>query len=346
MDNLRELLADRVAREKYENELHQLLRRGELAALEKVVFDGFKSNPSPFSEICSKITPDSIQLLGWDELIADIVTFEASDHPRFDKEERHVTAIGFDLVARKDQALDDNGEVYEIFEPVMQAFFYNDSAYDFSNKTIEEISTECLTEAYAWGGMLVGSSFVLEFLGFSNLIEAFEKAEQHYDGPTLYSPQDYPGKFLADWFIYLRIYQALQAQLKTIGLPRKMPVIFSQIDFASHIGVVFDCDRTASHEVRTNEILRERAQTFAALSKVKLERNIEQFHSNRDFVKSLPPRIFRNRIQKLTGKTITDGFSFAMKLNKIPLIKPLDKMSDKQFEHMISEYQKQWLSNH
>ena len=186
-------------------------------------------------------------------------------------------------------------------------------------------------------------TYSLQIVGFRKIIEENSNFYKRNGNQNAYLNNDYAGKFLSEWLIYLRLYQALKHQLEKVGLHRPMPVIFSQNEFGSHFGVVFDCRKVVDHQSRTAEILRERATARADRSKAQLAQNVELLRSNREFIKSLPKRLFRNRVQKITGESIVKSFQVTMDTHNLTIPKPLDKMTDKQFENAISIYQENWL---
>ncbi len=331
MEHLRQRLADRKTREAYENYLHQLLRLGEASKLDGLISQGFKLYPSEFSSICLKIMPSSIHLSGWDELIADMAHIESKDE--------HITAIGIDII----------GGSFDSLTPELETSYYNDVTYAFSKKTFSEISSEYTTDIRPWEDGFVNCAYNLEVSGFCKIIEELSKYNlRNHDYQALYlkgdTPDDYPGKFLAEWFIYLHFYRALKRQLELTGLPRSIPVIFGQNDFGSHVGVILEYKKTTNNENRTEEILRGRARVGVQKSKAQLEQNIEHLRLDRHCAKSLPRRLFRNKIQKKTGDYIIKSFKQTMDMHNMNIPKPLDKMTDEQFETIMFEYQKKWLS--
>ena len=326
MEFLKQRLSQRDSKRQYEAYLHQLLRDGHAAQLEVLLNEGFRRFPSAYSQACVRITEAAIQIEGWDELLADMVRFENQGH--------NITAVGVDVSGHHDG-----------IEPALETSLYSDQPYPFSTSSLEAISEECLNYSSEWRGAFIECSYWLSISGFSPLLELNESHRKQNKDYYSYNPQtsktpmpaDYPGRFLVDWFIYLRVYQALTRELESKGLIRPLPVILGEHDFGPHVGVVIECKKSADHQARTQEIFDQREALKNKRIIEHTTKRIEEFRSNRDFVKKLP-KVFRNDKQKKAGAYFVAMFQSDMKMSGIAIKKPLDKMSDREFEGLMDTF--------
>ena len=334
MEHLKEILSNRDSRSSFEEKLHQLLRLGDVSRLMQIITQGFEHYPCEFGAICKDINSSSISLMGWDEMIADMVEFEATENRRIKPEDLRITALGIDIV----------GGNCDEGEPDLEVSFYNDIAYPFSEKTVDEISFDYTTEHRPWEDGFMECNYSLKITGFRNIIKEQINFQRRNPIHMYPNAEDFPGRFLSNWFIYLHVYEVLKTQIKEIGLQRVMPVIFSQNEFGPHFGVVFEGEKIADYKNRTLDILEERRRVSTEQSMAKLAQNVESMRSNRDFMKTLPMRWFQNDVQKKVGDSIVKDFKCIFDHHKLEIPKPLNKMTDRQFEKAISDYEENWQS--
>jgi hypothetical protein len=99
---------------------------------------------------------------------------------------------------------------------------------------------------------------------------------------------------LGRWFLYLRVHQALWSDLRTRGLPHRMPVVVGQHDFGSpRFSSVYMSETICDSSDASSRILAQRQTEARALYDQRTEEEVSTLRERRDGIRGWP--FFWNR---------------------------------------------------
>lgn len=323
MDNFRDIINNPSVDVDLDSFLHDLFRTGQFDLLATKLKQGFKSYPSVFSDACLKLSALDLSFSGWDGLFADWLVA--------DNNGMKITGLGINISGH-----------FEGLEPAFEVCFYSDTPYPFSTVSISEIMQECKSYGAKWLGRFVASSHHLKVSGFSEIMairqpKYIEYTEQIPEDPDYKKSNDYICFRLCDWIIYLRAMEALQRDIAKLGLPTKAPIVFSEHDFGPWVGTVFESPKVTGHTAESEEYLRQKNIASELKKNEYIEEEIESFRDRYQSIRSIP-QIFASSKRKKLKKSAAALLKSELAVKGIKISKPLDKINEREFEDLISQY--------
>jgi hypothetical protein len=248
----------------FERSISHFFWTQDFAGAERLLLDALRDHPSSFSDICRTISQDAVAISGWDELYAQIDALARDGH--------RCTAIEIDLSGHADHDVQPDGAQ----EPGFECSYYDDSAFRFSTASREEVLSGCESGTMAWAGSFLHIDHALTCEGLGKLNSALAGYQHRYWRPPIATsstatdvPQDFVGFTLGSWFLYLRVHKALWSDVRTRGLPHRMPVVVGQHDFGPRL-----------HSVYMSETMSDSREASRRVSRVHAEREAERRRIN------------------------------------------------------------------
>ena len=198
----------------FEDQLRSLICLGEFNAAEQIIGEALSRCPSEFTALCEAVPSDVLKLVGWRELQAD---FLDADQIIQKRDGGRCEVVALDVV---------NSNHHDLL--FLQSGFYAwppGVEWDAPPAALAR-SPEDSLDKHNWRHRPARQG-KLEVEGLDDLVEAQRKSPFHASN-SFYgerAPNEYVGTILANWFILLRINQAVSRDLATLGLPRVVPVL-------------------------------------------------------------------------------------------------------------------------
>ena len=310
----------------------------DFAGAEQALQDALREHPSSFSDICQTISQEAVSISGWDELYAQIEVLARNGS--------RCTALEIDLSGHADREVEPDGALSSrVMEPGFECSYYDDSTFRFSTASREEILSQCETGTMAWTGCFVDIDHALTCDGLGKLYSGLAKYEHRYWRPRMAAPgstamevpQDFVAFTLGRWFLYLRVHKALWSDLRTRGLPHRMPVVVGQHDFGPLLSSVYMSETICDSSDTTSRILAQRQTEARARYDRQTEEEVSAFRERRDGIRSWP--FFWNRSKR---KMFIDYCALRERIlvshGNLLADRPTWKMSNEEFETFIERY--------
>lgn len=311
-------LATVEGRRKFDSQMAGLIRSMSFDELEQVLLDGLRAYPSSFTAACSNTSADQVTISGWDELFADIAAAENSG--------KQCSAVGIDLSGHGE------GD-----EPALEVAIYDDGSFPFSTASRSEILAKSENYGTPWQGCFVEIGESLQLHGLAQLYGAIRSYEHRhwYQGATL--PDNFIGFKLAEWFLYLRVNQAIYRELDRQGLPRPMPIIVGEHDFGPWYVTVYMAERRAGHEAATAQILQRRAEAAKADYDSITDQWIAELVETRSILKHW--WWWKNPTKRRNAMGLAEGHEkLLLSGMPVPPAKPTWRMSGKEFVEFVEQF--------
>lgn len=203
-------LSSEGTRRQVEALLRSALREPALEELDALVMTWVEEHPGPLTALCRDAAHVVVE--GWQKLDADIAALAARG--------TLCSAVGIGLTGH------DEG-----YGPGLKVSLYSDKSFPFSTSGRAAILAATENDGAAWQGAFEDVGQSLTCTGLEVLCAAVTShphCDWLGDGDL---PEDYPDYFIALWFVYLRVNQALAAAVEHDRLPYQMPVLVSEHDF-------------------------------------------------------------------------------------------------------------------
>ena len=235
----------------FEHSISRFFWMQNFESAEHVLQDALRAYPSSFADICQATSQEAISISGWDELYAQIEALARNGS--------HCTAIEIDLSGHADREVEPGGAL----EPGFECSYYDDLTFSFSTASREDILAQCETGTMTWTGCFVDINNALTCDGLGKLYASLVNYQHRYWRPPIAErgtaadelPQDFVAFTLARWFLYLRVHKAIWSDLRTRGLPRRMPVVVGQHDFGPSLCSVYLPETICDSGETSNRIL-------------------------------------------------------------------------------------------
>jgi hypothetical protein len=228
-----------------------LLRTGRLHEAESVLRDAFVALPGPVASACLESPPASVEVVGWDELNADLARLTRSGHA--------VSAVGLDLSNYNDSTTDEWWDK----EPCVEFAAYTDSAFPFSGSTTEEMLRVSETYAAPWTGCMLGQEDAYPTVSGLRRVNGALLRHEEERGRSVSSPEDAAAE-LGWWWQHLCFRAAVVRHLDAAGLALTVPVLAGSHDVGPWLVTVHPVSRLADHEATSWALLTERRQSRLA----------------------------------------------------------------------------------
>jgi hypothetical protein len=189
-------------------ELSELLCHHDFAAAEQRISGTFEGLSSPIGDMCRTIRKDDVKILGWIDLYASVAEMDKRMQAQSGKA---CAAIALDLVNRESGLLPRSPQRNSQFQIVPR--------YYATRPALDELGTwkhRSWHDTYIFlePSDVVGKPLAIEGLGPA-------VAVQHGEA----KPNDPVVNVLLDYFILLRVNQAVEHEAVSIGLPRDIPLL-------------------------------------------------------------------------------------------------------------------------
>lgn len=198
----------------FEDQLRGLICVGEFNAADQIIGEKLTRYPSEFTSLYEAIPPEVLGLIGWPELQADLLDADQIIEKR-DGDRCEVIALDVVNSNHHDRLFLQSG--FYAWPPGV--------ALDAPPAAFLR-SPEDSLDKHNWRHRPARQG-KLEVEGLDELVKAQRKspfsASSSFYGER--APNEYVGTILANWFILLRINQAVSRNLATLGLPRAVPVL-------------------------------------------------------------------------------------------------------------------------
>ena len=289
----------------------------ELYAAEKLIDRGFRAKPSPFADVCRSIGPNDVRIAGWDRVHASIIQLAQRG--------KACTAYGIDLSPHS-----------ETDEPLLECSYYDDSSFVFSIASDAEIlSAYGVTPGKApWLGSFLDCDCQLTITGLAELYQLRLRTSRTVGGYVSPAMLHYEGYILAEWFLHLRVHQAIRRDLAKHGMPQAMPVIVAENDFQPHVISVYRAakvDDLIGAATRIIEPRRTDARDSHARHTAKTIAEIRQRRSDYRALASSTERDEFAAFFRLVEK-------FQLDAMQMPTELPTWEMPDQMFEAFVERY--------
>ncbi len=300
---------------------------GDFAGAEQALQSAMREHPSSFSDICQTIPQGAVSIGGWDELCAEIESPSRKDH--------RYSAIEIDLSGHADREVEAGG-----VEPGFECSYYDDSIYSFSTASHDEMLAQCKAGSVAWQGGFVEIDHALSCDGlrqiYSSLVKYPHRRWRLSGSDPVEVPQDFVAFMLGFWFLYLRVHQALRSELRTRGLPQRMPVVVDQHSFGPPLSSVYMSETICDSAEATRRVLAQRQAEVRAYDKI-TEDEVRGFRTRRDGIRSWP--FFRKRRQRKIYIEYSQAHeNITLSHSGLSTNRPTWKMSNAAFESLIARY--------
>jgi hypothetical protein len=178
----------------------------------RAIAEALERYPSHFTDLCRSVA--SVEIQGWSELQADFV--EQEDRLR-DGKGGEIAALSLNIINRL--------SVPQIY---LEAQFYHLSPTADREAAVKSLQTADYIQFNAdhWSTIWAYHDR-FRITGLED-VSAAQRASLHTGSGSFYgdrAPNDYVGAIAANWFILLRIHEALARCLSSEGLPRPIPVV-------------------------------------------------------------------------------------------------------------------------
>lgn len=300
---------------------------------ERLLGDASREHPSAFSDICQATSQNAVSISGWDELYAQIEELARNGSP--------CTAIEIDLSGHADRKVGPDGAL----EPGFECSYYDDSIFRFSAASREEILSQCKTGRREWQGGFEEIDHALTCDGLGTLYSSLAKYEHRHWRPLPAAPDsapaDVPRDFvafkLAQWFLYLRVHTAVCSDLRTRGLPHRMPVVIGQHDFGPYLSSVYMPETICDSRDSTDRILARRQAEARAWYDEMTEKDVSGLRERRDGIRSWPFFVKRSE-RKIYIEYSAAYENHLVEHYKLAADRPTWKMSNQEFEAFIERF--------
>ena len=220
MHELERLFATAEGEERWEAELRALFEAGDLDGAHEVLGGALAQLESELARECLAISPESVTLSGWSELV-EAITLNEGDP---------ITGVTLAIANDADRAFE-KGQVHR---PYMMLGLYSDEGFAFSRADaptlIEQTRAE---EGPAWAGYDEDIEVYLECEGLDllNTRLLFHKQRHFFrDEAPQAAPARYVEFVLACWWRALLFQQAVASECAIHGLPGGIPVLAGMVD--------------------------------------------------------------------------------------------------------------------
>ena len=271
-------------RQAFDEQLAALLRTADFAQADADLTGWLSACPSRLAEICLGIGADSVTIAGWDQLHADFLKTEQSPHFN---QGQDCTAVNLGLINR--QSID---------RLLLQPRFYNENEFPTGcadrDVCLAQLDT---SEAGQGRGYFPGKA--LDIFGLELLVRTL-RASQHlavaHETNGGVASNDYIGLILADWFLMLRVQQAIARDLAIHGMPRPVPVFVgvdrvdrpmevNELDYGVFFRSVYLAPANDTQRVAAAEILRLENEASRTAYQEATEKIIDDFRFRRKSIR-------------------------------------------------------------
>ena len=301
------------------------------ASAEHVLQDALRAYPSSFTDICQATSQEAISINGWDELYAQIEALARNGS--------HCTAIEIDLSGHADRKVEPGGAL----EPGFECSYYDDSTFRFSTASREEILSQCEADTMTWTGCFVDIDNALSCDGLGKLYASLANYQHRYWRPPIAErgraavevPQDFVAFTLARWFLYLRVHKALWSDLRTRGLPRRMPVVVGQHDFGPSLCSVYMPETICDSGGTSNRILAQGQAERSANFQSEINKAIAELRELYRLVRMFP--FYRYKARNTLADQLTSQLKMCCKSQELPDVGVDWRMKKPNFEHFLRQ---------
>ncbi|MBX9860191.1 MAG: hypothetical protein K2Y20_11445 [Sphingomonas sp.] len=325
MIDLAEQLASAEGQRGFARHMAGLIRSMEFESAAALIKDGLAKHPSSFSFACRNLPPEQVRISGWDELFADIAKVEARG--------KICTAIGINLSGH-----------HEGDEPYFEVALYDDSSFPFATATRDDILAQCEDYGVPWQGRFIDGNTALRCHGLASVFAALTGYEHHDAQPDPGMPAPFIGFKLAQWFVYLRVAQALKQELASRGLPRRMPVLLGEHDFGDWFATAYMSARIADTSAVVDQVAQRRLAESRARFDATVEEQVDMYRSARETINSFG-RFFLSEMEKSHIDFCDTIQTNELKRLGLQLDRPSWKLSDREFERFLDRYRQAWREN-
>lgn len=214
-------LSSEGTRQQVEALLRSALREPALDELDALVMTWVEQHPGALTALCRDAA--NVVVEGWQKLDADIAALAARG--------TLCSALGIDLTGH-----------HEGDGPGLEVSLYSDKSFPFSTSDRAALLAASENDGAAWQGCFeeVGHSLTCTGLEAVGAAMSSHPSRSWFGGGEM--PDDYPDYFIALWFVYLRVNQAVAAAVGEDRLPYAMPVLVSEHDFGPPFETVHMAD--------------------------------------------------------------------------------------------------------
>jgi hypothetical protein len=199
---------------KFDDYLADLIRSDRHDELERMLAAYLATVEGPVAAACRDVPLERIQVTGWGAVERELATV------------RNYTAVGIDLSTYA-ECHDASGTL----EVVLETNFYTDEVFEFSTADRAVITAACKSHT-VWQGDFsdIGNHVGIDGLNRLHALltstgrDAREAHRQSIAGGSAV-PDSVIEQILGEWWVVLRLHQAIQRDLAGISLARRVPII-------------------------------------------------------------------------------------------------------------------------
>jgi hypothetical protein len=229
--------ASAAGEQDYARTITAMIHGGQLEGAAAKLLGDLAAIESPLATLCRSLTPDSLNISGWDDISTAVAHFEGDP----------VTAVHLVMSNPTDLVFEAKGEAYD---PVVEVAFYTDANLPFSTLSPEQLLAESLAPSPDWYGQSEDIEVYAEIIGFADLNTALLRHKTQYflrsqddEAEAEDAPLAYVEFTLASLFRAVRFHQAVKRELDAHGLARNVPVIAGMDNMRASIGSVYYPER-------------------------------------------------------------------------------------------------------
>ncbi len=234
--HLSQAWASAAGEQGYVRVVENMVQAGRLDDAAAVLLGDLAIIESPLADICRAMTPDSLNIGGWDDVVTSVAQFEGDP----------ITAVHVVMSNPTDLVFEAKSAKTDEYEPVVEVAFYTDAQLAFSALSPAELLAESLAPAPGWYGQSEDIEVYVEITGLAGLNTALLRHNTQYflradDGAeaTAAAPLGYVEFTLAALLRAVRFHQAVKAALDAHGLRGNVPVIVGMDNMRAAIGSAY-----------------------------------------------------------------------------------------------------------
>ena len=198
-------------RRAFDTLLADMLRAGRSVQAEALLASHLRGSGRPLPQACRDLSTSDVTLHGWRSLAT---------------EGDPVTAIGIDL-----STYSENKGQSGLFTPALEVSRYGDAPFPFSTAGEAGILAAWASEAQCpWQGAFEEVGCDLRVDGLDRLYTALRDVRPHIayrnaSNATAPAGPEYADFAVAEWWLMLRLHQALTRDLATVRFERRLPIL-------------------------------------------------------------------------------------------------------------------------